>query len=311
VDESYDAGHSAAFDGLTPVLKAEVIAKLQTQIKGQNFNAGVALAETRQTADLVASTAKRIAQSYSSLRKGNIAAAVHHVLGTNTSAATKRVGRKIGVPNQWLELQYGWKPLLSDVYGAVQALSDRLQEKPPYLSAHATRSRTQETGGTYPDSELGNGLTIAVKAKGTTRVSAGIVYSVGDVLAQAASQTGVQNPLSVAWEIVPYSFVVDWFLPVGTFLNNLDYASGLVFEYGWMSTKRTNSVSWHIGNGTRISGSTIQVFTGGSRTSSGNDFVREALNSFPDVSFPSFKNPLSLDHVANALSLLATAFGRR
>jgi hypothetical protein len=32
---------------------------------------------------------------------------------------------------------------------------------------------------------------------------------------------GLLDPLSVAWEILPWSFVVDWFYPVGTFLDNL------------------------------------------------------------------------------------------
>jgi hypothetical protein len=34
-----------------------------------------------------------------------------------------------------------------------------------------------------------------------------------------ARSLGMVDPLQVAWEIVPYSFVVDWFLPVGSFLS--------------------------------------------------------------------------------------------
>jgi hypothetical protein len=29
---------------------------------------------------------------------------------------------------------------------------------------------------------------------------------------------GLVNPLEIAWEVVPYSFVVDWFLPVGSYI---------------------------------------------------------------------------------------------
>jgi hypothetical protein len=32
---------------------------------------------------------------------------------------------------------------------------------------------------------------------------------------------GLLDPLTVVWEIIPYSFVVDWFLPIGSYLENL------------------------------------------------------------------------------------------
>jgi hypothetical protein len=37
-----------------------------------------------------------------------------------------------------------------------------------------------------------------------------------------ARQLGMLDPASVVWEIVPYSFVVDWFVPFGTYLSNLN-----------------------------------------------------------------------------------------
>jgi hypothetical protein len=34
------------------------------------------------------------------------------------------------------------------------------------------------------------------------------------------SQLGLANPAAVAWELVPFSFVVDWFTDAGTFINS-------------------------------------------------------------------------------------------
>jgi hypothetical protein len=31
--------------------------------------------------------------------------------------------------------------------------------------------------------------------------------------------SGLKDPLSVAWELLPYSFVADWFIPIGDFLQ--------------------------------------------------------------------------------------------
>jgi hypothetical protein len=30
---------------------------------------------------------------------------------------------------------------------------------------------------------------------------------------------GLVNPAEIAWEVVPYSFVVDWFLPIGSYIS--------------------------------------------------------------------------------------------
>jgi hypothetical protein len=40
------------------------------------------------------------------------------------------------------------------------------------------------------------------------------------------AETGITNPLLVAWDAVPLSFVVDWFLPVNNWLKQLDTYSG-------------------------------------------------------------------------------------
>jgi len=45
-------------------------------------------------------------------------------------------------------------------------------------------------------------------------------------------QFGLANPLSIAWELVPWSFVVDWVLPVGEFLDACTATFGLTFKDG-------------------------------------------------------------------------------
>jgi len=39
-------------------------------------------------------------------------------------------------------------------------------------------------------------------------------------MAFKASQLGFVNPVSVAWQLVPFSFVVDWFVNVGQFIGS-------------------------------------------------------------------------------------------
>jgi hypothetical protein len=50
-----------------------------------------------------------------------------------------------------------------------------------------------------------------------------------------ASQLGVVNPASIAWELIPFSFIVDWFLNVGDFLNQFSDFLGLRIEDDYTS----------------------------------------------------------------------------
>lgn len=52
---------------------------------------------------------------------------------------------------------------------------------------------------------------------------------VADPNARLASQLGFVNPAVVAWELVPFSFVVDWFVNVGDVLSS--YTDFLGFKF--------------------------------------------------------------------------------
>jgi len=290
-------------------LENALTSKLASKIKGQKINVGVMLAERRQTANLVVSTAKRLANTMLELRKGRWRNAVSMLTGTSP-----RLGSRVphGVENQWLELQYGWKPLLSDVYGSVQALAERNSRlNVPVIKVKVSKtiqlpsftkilSRVQTT---WPESRA----TRTARMSGTAYAE----FSITDDRRQVLSQTGVSNPLSVAWEVIPYSFVVDWFLPVGAYLENMDYAAGLQLHRGWLAHKRM--INWKVSviPGVFSNGSAVQSWGGGSINVDTVVATRTVFTEFPSVPIPSFKDPLSSTHVANALSLLSTAFQRK
>lgn len=48
-----------------------------------------------------------------------------------------------------------------------------------------------------------------------------IIYEFTEQMS-AARQLGLVDPATVVWELIPYSFVVDWFLPIGSYLENLN-----------------------------------------------------------------------------------------
>jgi hypothetical protein len=103
--------------------------KLLENLKDQKVNLAQAFVEREETVKTVASTAKTIASVLTNLHKGNFSGAAK-ALGIKPP---KRGQRKFlkeyandtanAVGNGWLALQYGWKPLLNDVYGAAETLA--------------------------------------------------------------------------------------------------------------------------------------------------------------------------------------------
>jgi hypothetical protein len=129
----------------------------------------------------------------------------------------------------------------------------------------------------------------------------------GEPLDAFLKQIGFDNPISLAWEILPYSFVLDWFLPIGDFLDGLNRWKGLSFVSGWevQFTRKTTlaDIYYYFEDSTRVQ------CRYGNWSSDAVLLDRSALNDFPQVQWPSWKNPVSVTHAANALALMRVAFG--
>lgn len=284
----------------------KLIVKLVDAVRDQKVNLGVAFGERRQTANLVASSINRIATAVRQVKRGRLSAAAKTLTGS--SSVPRKGARGLSVPQQWLELQYGWKPLLSDVHSSCEELRRHLVNgSPEYVAVRvgAGEELRQEISlGPYAEAWP----KVNLKKSGSVRGSARVWYEVRNNFAHDLASTGITDPLVLAWELVPWSFVVDWFYPVGRFLESCGYHNGLRFVAGSYSIR--SRVNWHGGiqAGTRRGTGYSQTQSGGSITTNFNGFSRGVWSSWPQPELPHWKDPLSLTHVANALSLLATAF---
>lgn len=284
---------------MEPQLKNVALIKARAKLRNASVNLGVAFAERKQTARLLGDTAFRLGKAFNNLKRGRVRAAMRDLGISNSS----REPRGSNAPRKWLELQYGWKPLLSDVFGACDALSRR--DKSHFrVTATATESVNRKFQKNWTGASMGHG-----EAQVLFSTFVRIDALPDNDLIMSLAQMGVTNPLLIGWELVPYSFVVDWALPVGSWLESLDALAGY--------SKASTSIS------TLIRGDWLDVGRSGKN---GSDFyvkntyigtqryvklVREASNGVPQATFPRFKDPRSLLHMANGLSLLASAFGRR
>jgi hypothetical protein len=135
------------------------------------------------------------------------------------SATVKKAVKNVS--NTWLEYSYGWRPLVSDIHSAANAIANICTFRMPRKTVHAFGIDT--AGDVSPTKGSDNYGTVSIKyTKNQTCVAevkytACVQLSVGSRIDVAVQELGLDFPSFVPtlWEIIPYSFLVDYFSNIG------------------------------------------------------------------------------------------------
>lgn len=253
---------------------------------------GVLLAELRQTIGMCASAVLTLTEVLLWLKRGRFDKAVEALIrhGVPISRSARHRFRNYSesaglsltkwVSNAWLELQFGWKPLLQDVYNLVSQTTTLMDGKyfPTLtLRGHGSSFRTGADSyfeaGYYYDTSLSN-LTYSIDYSVTA------LFKVDETLT-IANALGLDNPASIAWELVPFSFVVDWFLPINKYLSNLSALNGLTLIHCTLFRREV----------TRCNRETFQRRTGGYSITAECGRVYYSRTKLSEVPPPQFEFP--------------------
>jgi hypothetical protein len=198
----------------------------------------------------------------------------------------------LGSANAWLGLTYGWLPLVGAAKDAAIAAAAQ-------LSCRKTTVRTR-----FGSSHSGTIENHLIKASIKSKRSVDLVFKIQEEARfTTLEEFGFHDPALVAWELMPYSFVVDWFLPIGDFLEARSVLNSLVGTY-IRSEKIESTVFAPQSNWEEIyHWSSPDAYT---RDVTLNRTVGP-IHQMP-LRAPKFKSPFSTSHVASALSLLRVAF---
>lgn len=181
-------------------LENKALTKLWSTIKETDFNSAIFLAESRPAATMIAENALRLATAWKRARSGDFR-------GASIALTGQGEGPRGRVANNWLQLQYGWLPLMKDVYDA----TDYLRKTKRLNSFSQVKQRSTEK-----HKDVFTNLHTYVQ--GLSQIEFGVEYGIvmsEDFKMTLADFSGITDPLTVAWELLPYSFVIDWWIPVG------------------------------------------------------------------------------------------------
>jgi hypothetical protein len=273
-----------------------LVTKALLKVRDQKVNLALAIGEMHKSIDTIASRALSLYRGYKFARKGQF--------GRAASALGVGGGRKSA--KSWLELQYGWLPMLMDIHGAYEEM----------------RRDTRGSGMRFKVTARGH---VPYQHSTTTEDDNFIYYNdrlqsfdcqviywyeVQNQYLVTASAVGLINPAEILWEVTPWSFVLDWVLPVGDYLGALTADQGMNYLSGTVTSRSTDVITNRAvakppyevtfsGRTTRIEPS-----GGGERRSYTKSVQRVVQKTRPTPFLPQFKNPFSTGHALNALALL-------
>jgi len=206
---------------------------------------GMMLAESKQTLALLREVVQALSSPLGTVLKPLAPLVLNGPKGwANIKKEEKRIRAILNkVANSWLQLRYGILPLVSDANGLIKLYKSTLDSKGlkrssggSVISQNKTITEVKESGDFFDLYWRTEYSTIKkVSSQAYYQFSADCRYSLGlglDVL-------DIPNLL---WELVPFSFVVDWAFNFGTWLRTIQPRPGIVYLGNCVSIKEQVAV---------------------------------------------------------------------
>lgn len=259
----------------------DTLSRLYDQIRG-GMDLSIDLAEYKQTTRMIGGAANQILGIARGLKS----------IGGITKAAS----------DTWLQWQYGVRPLMGTIHD-LTSHQIKLTLAPKRFKARSQNRNSQTTTG-----EGVGGISLVNGSQTqdiVSRVQIIASFSVSDAERFALSTYTSLNPLSIAWELTPYSFVADWFVNVGGYLRMAETALFCGLQcHGGSLTRTTLATSRSVAQG-YVRGRGTEVYYDCNATTEIRSLNRSVLSaSMPMPQIPSFDVKLGSQRLLSAAALL-------
>lgn len=202
---------------------------------GPSADLGTTFGEWGQARDMIQKRGGQLFDVIVAAKRGDFRGATTKLKYAFTDKQKTKAGASKTVADFWLETWFGWKPLISDIGNAVDVLCHdyktiRIKGYGKAEKLRVYRDKIDMGGGSYQD--------IRYDWIHESRESIVGTVSVRNPNVGLPNQLGLVNAASVAWELVPWSFAVDWFLNVGQVIGSLSDLAGFKVTDVCTFTKR-------------------------------------------------------------------------
>lgn len=142
-----------------------------------------------------------------------IDAALPYVVQHNFKKAARIVTGRHVIANSWLEYNFA---ILPTIHTAQQAIQYAIKDRSQAFRMHKKRSQVLSGKRTDDSWNYSKVATLTCKYEGSASR-----YFTAAAMQQEFDRSAFTRPAPALWDAVPWSFAIDWFLPVGTWLDQM------------------------------------------------------------------------------------------
>lgn len=233
LDSSYKFGQGAY---------ARAFSKFREQAWGDaQASFAVDLAESKQSLRLIYESLSRALKFTLAFKRGRFGDALE-ALKSDNPLKTKGAPSMVEAGSQnWLAYRLGVTPMIGSIDSALQVIDDPLKYHFRFCKGTSALPFFKVL-----DHNNGPSYWHTVSCSGIYRVTIKAKVTVNDPSLARLNQFGLTNPLDVAWELLPFSFLIDRVVKVGDYLSSFDDFLGLSFSDLSITDSLQGSEEWTV-----------------------------------------------------------------
>lgn len=209
-----------SYSGIPPWARLgynKAYARLREKVVKAEASLGAFFAELGEAAGMILNRINSLIKAYRLLRKGKVRKAFAALnLSIPQVSSDRRVAKDAA--GWWLELWFGWLPSIGDIYNAAKVMCS----EPGIGNQRGTATSRRHSVVVNVPGKTRNTSTSSI------RHIVGAHFQVQNPNKLLLNQLGLANPVAVAWELIPFSFMLDWVFKIGDFINSYTDWFGLL-----------------------------------------------------------------------------------
>lgn len=206
----------------TAEVKDAAVQEAYANIDSSEILALATIAESRKTVDFFFDVLRRVYRIALAARRLNVKAIANEL-------SPKELA------DRYMELRYAVRPLIYDATGLIAAL-EKDTRSINRQTARGYASATESTSDTITD-HTSTWACIADHQRTATYTVSARAGVLSHVEINQLQVFGVDQLLETGWELLPFSFIVDWFVNVGQAISAITPQAGMTQLASWVTTR--------------------------------------------------------------------------